>query len=208
MAANTITLASGKDAASLQVLFTKMNHVYFYNGQITTSKLTAGLECVLELPVLSDGVSFNMGEPDKQETKLTTGVIWTSRADKGDSDISFQVASIAGPINELFMRKPSVSIPSVKLGTSLGFNAEKTFNGVAYSSEVKKVQGSLLMTDDNGATAIVLPNVEMYGGLVVADGDNPAYFNVSVTPKINTEGSDIMIFQESNGGAVNGGQIS
>ena len=48
-------------------------------------------------------------------------------------------------------------------------------------------------------TIIILPNVEMYANFVAADGDNPAYFNVAVTPLENSEGAEIFILSETVG---------
>lgn len=193
MNANTISLVAGKDASNLQTLFAKMKNVYYNAGQITANMLTsAGVECELEFPVISDGVSFNTGEADVTETKLTTGATWTSRADKGDSDISFQVASIAGELDDLFLTKrASASVTGIKVQ-----GLEGTFGGDSYSLDVNKVTGSLVMTDDNRQTVLILTNVEMYGSLVVADGDNPAYFNVKVTPKANTDGAALLILRK------------
>lgn len=193
MAANAISLAASKDAANLQVLFAKMKNVYFNAGQITASSLQAsGVECELELPVISDGVTMNTGDADVTEIKLTTGATWVSRADKGDSDISFQVASIAGDINDLFLTKrASAAVTGVSI-----VGLDGTFGGDSYSLDVNKVVGSLVLTDDNRQTVLVLTNVEMYASLVVSDGDNPAYFNVSVTPKDNTEGAAIIILHK------------
>lgn len=198
-----ITVAANKEAANLQVLFAKMKNVYFNNKQIVSKTLDGtfttpydvinAVECDLELPVLEDGVTLNTGEPDVTEVKLTTGAIWVSRANKGDSDISFQVASIAGEINDLFLTKKTTSgISSVSIQ-----GLDGTFAGDSYSLDVNKVTGSLIMTDDNRQTVIVLTNVEMYGGLVAGDSDNPAYFNVTVTPKDNLEGAAIMILHKT-----------
>ena len=82
-------------------------------------------------------------------------------------------------------------------GTSGGILAGKTFSGKSYSLAPKKVTGSLIFMSEDRQTIIALPKVEMYANLVAADGDNPAYFNVSVTPKENSEGADIMIMNDS-----------
>ena len=195
MAAKAITLAASKDASNLQVLFAKMKNVYYNVGQITANNLnSAGIECELEFPVISDGVTMNTGDVDKTEIKLTTGAIWVSRADKGDSDISFQVASIAGDINDLFLtKKASASVSGIQIQ-----GLEGTFGGDSYSTDVNKVTGSLVMTDDNRQTVLILTNVEMYASLVVSDGDNPAYFNANVTPKDNTDGASIIILHKED----------
>ena len=52
------------------------------------------------------------------------------------------------------------------------------------------------MMSDNKDVIVILPSIEMYGSLVVADGDNPAYFNVTVTPLENEDGSDIFILEK------------
>ncbi|MCQ2231419.1 MAG: hypothetical protein MJZ30_06175 [Paludibacteraceae bacterium] len=192
--AKKITVQSGKEAANLQTLFAKMKNVYYNSDPITANSLNAtGVECELELPVLEDGVTLNTGEPDVTEIKLTTGAIWVSRANKGDSDISFQVASIDGAINDLFLTKKAAA--SVSGITVAGLDGN--FAGDSYSLDVNKVTGSLIMTDDNKQTVLILTNVEMYGGLVAGDSDNPAYFNVTVTPKDNTDGAAIMILHKT-----------
>ena len=187
-----ITLADASGASNLQTLFAKVKNVYYNETPITKASFTSGIECEIELPVLSDGVTLNTGDVDKTEIKLTTGAIWVSRADKGDSDISFQVASIDGRINDLFLtKKASANVEGIEV-MDLG-----TFAGDAYSLDVNKVTGSLVLTDDNKQTVIILTNVEMYASFTVADGDNPAYFNVQVTPKDNTDGAAIILLHKT-----------
>ena len=173
----------------LKTLFNDVKEIYFKSSEIKTADLGKAFTADMELPVLEEGVSFNTGDADVTEIKLTTGSTWVSKATKGDSDISFQVASIAGPVNFLLMNKVGTEITS-----TAGILVDGvTYEGAAYSLAPKKVVGSLLMFSEGRQTVIVLPNVEMYSSLVAADGDNPAYFNVTVTPLENSEGADIMI---------------
>ena len=171
-------------SAALQTLFSKIQHVY-YNASAIASGTSTVSDCT-ELPVLEDGVTFNTGEAEVTEVNLIDGSIWTSKADKGDSDISFQVASLNEAINNLFLTKG-------KTYSGVTLDGGTAFGGAGYALDVKKATGSLVMTDDTGNTMIILPNVEMYGSLTVADGDNPAYFDVSVTPKANTDGDAIIL---------------
>lgn len=187
-----ITLTSTKKSASLQTIFSKCNHIYFEaiaggNG-LTKSAITTGVDFDIELPTLEDSVSVNFGEAETTEINLIDGTIWTSKATKGDSDITFQVASLADEINELFMAK----------GTTYGSTAidGSDFNGVGYKVDVKKAIGAILMTDDTDSVCILLPNVEMTGTLNAGDGDNPAYYNVTVVPKPNADGDTIVIFKK------------
>lgn len=173
----------------LKTLFNDVKEIYFKSSEIKAADLGKAFTADMELPVLEEGVSFNTGDADVTEIKLTTGSTWVSKATKGDSDISFQVASIAGPVNSLLMNKVGTEITS-----TAGILVDGvTYEGAAYSLAPKKVVGSLLMFSEDRQTIIALPNVEMYSSLVAADGDNPAYFNVTVTPLENSEGADIMI---------------
>lgn len=173
----------------LKTLFNDVKEIYFKSSEIKAADLGNAFTADMELPVLEEGVSFNTGDADVTEIKLTTGSTWVSKATKGDSDISFQVASIAGPVNSLLMNKVGTDITS-----TAGILVDGvTYEGAAYSLAPKKVVGSLLMFSEDRQTIIALPNVEMYSSLVAADGDNPAYFNVTVTPLENSEGADIMI---------------
>lgn len=191
MAGITVTTTLG----DLEVLFNKAKEVYYKKTELTAADLEGeSLTVDMELPVLEDGLTLNTGEVEVTEIKLTTGTIWTSRATKGDSDITLQVASIEGTVNDLFMN--AIANKDIT-GTSGGILAGKTFRGKSYSLAPKKVTGSLIFMSEDWQTIIALPKVEMYANLVAADGDNPAYFNVSVTPKENSEGADIMIMNDS-----------
>lgn len=175
------------DASKIKTLFGDIKNVWYKAGEFKTTDATklADLDGYLEFPVLEDGVSFNTGDADVTEVKLTTGAIWTSKADKGDSDISFQVASIDDKINSIFLKKIDASLANITVG---GVELE----GRAYSLAPKKATGHLVMFDESGEGVIILPSVEMFGALVAGDGDNPAYFNVSVTPVENSEGVDFI----------------
>lgn len=181
----------------LKVLFNNVEEIYYKATEITSNDLGASLNVDMELPVLEEGVTFNSGEAEVTEVKLTTGDTWTSKSTKGDSDISFQVASIAGPINDLMMKKVNAaSVTAFQIGTG------ETYTGQGYSLAPKKIKGSLIMRSEDRQTIIVLPSVEMYASFVAADGDNPAYFNISVTPVENSEGADIFILNSTNASQV------
>lgn len=176
--------------SALRAVFNKMDEVYYSKTPLTVSKLASAITVDMELPVLSDGVTFNTGEPETIETKLTTGTNWVTRTEKGDSDISLQVASLKGIINDLFMDKKEEIVPTSNLAE------DESYSGAAYSMAPKKISGALIMMSDSKDVIVILPSIEMYGSLVVADGDNPAYFNVIVTPLENEDGSDIFILEK------------
>lgn len=190
MAAMTVTTKLN----SLKTLFNKVDEIYFKKSPITVSELATAITVDMELPVLEDGVSFNTGDAEVTEIKLTTGSTWTSRAVKGDADISFQVASVTGVVNETFMDKVE------DISATTNFDATASYEGGAYKLSPKKVTGALVMFSEDKQTIIILPNVEIYSSLVVADGDNPAYFNLNVKPVENEDGSDIFILEKQGQG--------
>ena len=182
MAGLTVTTA----LTDLKVLFNDLKEVYFKAGEIKTSDLgSEALTMDMEFPALDDGVTFDTGSADVTRVRITTKAVWTSKASKGDPDITL--------VNDLLMenKKTIASATNIING--------KTYKGAAYSLSPKKVTGALLMQSEDRQTIIILPNVEMYANFVAADGDNPAYFNVAVTPLENSEGADIFILSETVG---------
>lgn len=179
-------------AVDLHSIFNDVEEVYFKEGETESATDLATLSGVTELPVLSDGVTFNSGEANVTQIKLTTEVIWTSKATRGDSDISFNVPSIAGAINDLFMNK-KVNSASLNMDSV-------AYAGAGYNFAPKKVIGTLVMPSNDKMAVLVLPKVEIYASFNAADGDNPAYFALKCTPLENKEGSELYILEK---GATN-----
>lgn len=188
----------GKGLSDLETLFNDIKEVYYKSGEIKSTDLSStALAVNMELPVLDGGVNFNTGEADVTEIKLTTKRIWTSKVSKGDSDISLQVASVAGDVNNLFMDIAKDDGTAVTVTSATGLIDGSTYKGNGYSLSPKKVTGALVFPSEDKATIIILPMVEMYASLVAADGDNPAYFNVKVTPKANSENVEVFILEKT-----------
>ena len=188
MAGMTIT----KGLSDLKTLFNDVEEVYFKSTEIKATDLAASALTVdMELPVLENGINLDTGAADVTQIKLTTGTIWTSKAVKGDSDISLQVASIAGAVNDLLLSKGKA------VASATGLIDGSTYKGSGYNLNPKKVTGSLILPSNDRSTIIVLANVEMYASLVAADGDNPAYFNVTVSPMANSDGDEIIILEKT-----------
>lgn len=188
MAAMTVTT----QLDALRVLFNKVDEIYFKKTPLAVADIATAIKVDMELPVLEDGVTFNTGDADVTEIKITTGATWTTRAVKGDADITFQVASVQGTINDTFLEKVK------EIEASTNFDATASYAGGAYKLSPKKVGGALIMFSEDKQTLIVLPNVEIYSSLVVSDGDNPAYFTLNVKPLENEDGSDIFILEKQS----------
>lgn len=172
--------------ADLQELFNKMKEVYYVATPNSDLATLAAFD--MELPVIDDGISFNTGEPDITTVKLTTGENWTSYGKSGDPDISIQVASIAGKVNDLLMNKQGTK---KTMANGFGETGTETYEGQGYDLNPKKTTGSLFFRSEDKQSAIWLPNVEMYSNLVI-ETDKPAYFNIKITPLAGKDGAAIV----------------
>lgn len=178
-----ISITTGLD--KLRVLFNSMKNVYYIASANASLATLAKFD--MEFPVLEDGVTFNTGEASVTKIKLTTGAEWTSVADAGDSDITFQVASVADDLASVLMDKKTSS--KVSMTNTVG---AITYEGNGFTTEPKKLAGGLFMTSQAKDSAIFLPNIEGYSSFV-SEKDKPAYFNVKVTPVADTNGANFYI---------------
>lgn len=180
MAEMTIT----KKLTDLQSVFDKVKRV-FYDDTVNIN-LNTVTSLDYELPVIEDSFSFDSGAVSISSVKITTGQKWASYVTAGDPSITMQVASVDDDIAGLFMTSKGTAITGVSsIG---GFN----ITGQGYSTETKKVTGSLILASEDGTRLIALPNVEMFANPVIASG-TPAYFNVQVFIKPNADGADIIL---------------
>ncbi len=170
-----------KTVEELKELFNRVKDVYYHDKPIAN---VAALTQVMALPVGSDGVNFDAGDPDITKYKLTTGAIWTAIADAGDADIAFQVPSVADPIAEMFQNKVTTA------KESLNFEGEE-YEGNGFNFEPKKVTGSMMMRSQDRQTIIILPNIEGYATPKLDDTGKPLYFNFSISPMNNSAGVGI-----------------
>ena len=178
MAAITIT----NDLSALDKHFCQMHHIFYIaTPNQSLDELTT---FDFELPVLEDGVGFDTGAPSVNRVKITEGRTICSNAQQGDPSINFQVASIAGYINDLFMDE---AVASSEVGGTID---GVTYEGAGYSLAPKKVGGALFMTSKDKKSAIYLPNVEMFASFNGNGGnDSTGYYNVEVTPLEDTNGA-------------------
>lgn len=176
----------------LKLLFNQMKEVYYVSK--VNSDLSTLTTFDMELPVLSDGVTFDTGAADVSKIKLTTGATWTSIANAGDSDIQFQVPSVAGEIDNLLLNKKTKTV--VTMAATID---GETYEGEGYNIEPKKVIGGLFMRSEDRQTALFLPNIEGYSNFV-SEQDKPGYFNVSVSPLNDANGASIYILRKKVSG--------
>lgn len=175
----------------LKKLFNRVNDV-FYSEEVI-QKLLANTEAkMLALPVGSDGVSFDAGDPDISKYKLTNGTIWTAIADAGDADITFQVPSIHEDVASILQNQVTANQASVTFDG-------KTYKGYGYDFSPKKLTGAMMLRSQDKQTIIILPNIEAFATPKLDDTGKPLYYNLSVTPLNNEEGVGIyyMVIDEA-----------
>ena len=177
---------------TLKKIFDKVHRVYYFannkseQGVVKSlGQLTGGVE----FPVLEDGVTFDTGEPDTSEVKLTDGTTWTSKVSQGESDISFQVSSVHETIMDLLMEKKTAA--AISTAVQIG---DFDYTGQGYSLAPKKLSGALVMVSSDFLTGVYLPDVEMFASFNGEGGDDSTgYFNVSVTPLTDANGAGFYI---------------
>lgn len=186
-------LTVSKGLSDLATLFSGMKNVYFKNGELTATDLAnEALTVDLELPVLEDA-NFDTGAPDVSQIKLISGKIWAQKTKRGDSDISFNVASVDGEINDLLLNVSSANVTG-KVGSIV---PDATYSGKGYNLDPKVVKGSLICVSEDKSTIIAIANASIVSSLNAADGDNPAYFKLVVTPFANSAGDEIYILKKN-----------
>lgn len=192
-----MALTVTKKIDDLGTIFASVNQVYFKKGELSIANIeSADLTVDLELPIIEDSISFNTGEPDVTQIKLISGKIWSQKTKRGDSDISFNVASIDGAVNDLLLNKQSLGSNKNEISGSLIAESGYVYKGQAYDLDPKVVLGSLIFISEDKTSVVVLPNAHIVSSFNASDGDNPAYFKVVVTPRQSAEGYEIIILNK------------
>ena len=177
---------------TLKKIFDKVHRVFFFADNKTAQGVVKPLGQLtngVEFPVLEDGGTFNTGDPDKSEVKLTDGTTWTSKVSQGESDISFQVSSVHSTIMDLLMEKKTEA--AISTAVQIG---DYDYTGQGYSLAPKKLSGALVMVSSDFLTGVYLPDVELFASFNGEGGDDSTgYFNVSVTPLTDANGAGFYI---------------
>lgn len=179
MAAISVT----RNVDQLRTIFNRIHSV----GFITTPTLPAAVTTIdYWLPILEGSVSFDTGQPDVTEVKLTTGAKWTTMTEAGDAEISMQCSTFDVQVCNLFLTH--------KVAAGLGAQGSTLdgiiYDGHGYSLESKKVTGSMILRDESKENLIYLPNVEIFASVGIEE-ENPGYFSLQITPLADTTGSAI-----------------
>lgn len=187
-------LTATKNLGDIKTLFNKIKEVYYFAD---ADKSPADLSAAdMELPVISDGVTYNSGAPDVTKVKLTTGAIWTSMAEAGDADISFQIGTFSNDVVDVFLNKEGAAVTP-------GFSLEDyNYSAQGYNLEPKKVTCGLLMCSEDKEVLIYMPTVEIYASVVIESG-KPGYINAVCSP-LASEADGVAMYFLSKGAKVGG----
>lgn len=174
----------------LRKFFTKLNRVFFYNRELLKADFDAAKlpDPTIELPPLNGGITFNTGDPDVTRVRLVSGKMWTSYATPGDADISLHYPTIAFEALRLFFNEVEGLA-----GVTTGITDGEKFEYMGISTDVKKLTGAMLLTNDEQNAFVALPNVESFASLHLEDGDSGQYINSAVTPLDNGDGAAFII---------------
>ena len=186
MAAITVT----NSVDSLRTIFNRIHSV----GYLTEPTLPAAVDTIdYWLPILEGSVTFDTGQPDITEVKLTTGAKWTTMTEAGDSEISMQCSTFNSSICDLFLTK---KITATTLGTTGDTLDGSTYSGNGYSLESKKVTGAMILLDESKKNLIFLPNVEIFASVGIEE-ENPGYFTLQITPLAHGDSGAAIYFMEA-----------
>lgn len=142
---------------------------------------------LVQLPITSDGVTFNLGSVNTTNKKLSSGELWGSKVEKDDPEVTFNIADISKIVNGMFMDEiveyeENGETPKEDVEITI---AGHKYKGKGYSSSLKAWTGSLWFPSENAQGWIILPNVKVYGVFNGTDDGNTAFYGCSVTPQQN-----------------------
>jgi len=159
----------------------------------TRAEVKALTNCI-ELPVIEDSISVDMGSVDVAYTKLTDGTTVAGKFSKGDPSCSFQIASIADAVNGIFAKAVDTDQDATTGAIDVNGNTETSDPKLkAYSNGLNVNHGTLVIANADYTHMVVFPNTAISGSFNPTGGGNAntGYWNCSFIPYATTgTGSD------------------
>lgn len=141
---------------------------------------------------LKDSLSFDQDSPSITTIKIDQGdAEIASRAEKGDFTFEGRIPSIAAEVFDKFQSPEGSATYTVTGGDGT------TYSGTGYSTDLKKLQQTVLIVSDDKKTAVVFACVDIYAAFAGISGDDPAGVLLSGAIKQNPYGADYLILSES-----------
>lgn len=140
---------------------------------------------------LKDSLSFDQDSPSITTIKIDQGdAEIASRAEKGDFTFEGRIPSIAAAVFDKFQSPEGSATYTVTGGDGT------KYSGKGYSTDLKKLQQTVLIVSDDKKTAVVFACVDIYAAFAGISGDDPAGVLLSGAIKQNPYGADYLILSE------------
>lgn len=175
---------------SKKVVLDDIKQAWFCDKEIerATDFNTESIE-LKELPLTEEGVNLNFGSANLTYKKTSTGLVWGSKVDRDDPEVSMNICNVHDEINEMFMEKKE-STADVTIG-------EETFAAVGYASTINASHGSLWLPAENGEGWIVLPKITLFGTLNGTDDSNTGFYETKIVPATNADGCTLYFLSKT-----------
>lgn len=158
----------------------------------TTGAVTLDFSNADSIFTLKDSLSFDQDSPSITTIKIDQGdAEIASRAEKGELSFEGRIPSIAAAVFDKFQSPAEGSATY----TVTGGDGTK-YSGKGYSTDLKKLQQTILIVSDDKKTAVVFACVDIYAAFAGASGDDPAGVLLSGAIKQNPYGADYLILSE------------
>lgn len=151
---------------TLKKVFSDVKEIRWKDGDISTANL-ASVTWDKQLPVLTDGLDFNMEDPTTNQVKVF-GLkrAWASPTEDGDCTMTLQIPSIAeGVVGWLWDESASsVATASEEINGETG-----SFSGKGYTLTTKKLEGTLMVISGDAKYAMVIRHLEAVTSFAFSD---------------------------------------
>lgn len=164
---------------TLKKVFSDVKEIRWKDGDISTANL-ASVTWDKQLPVLTDGLDFNMDDPTTNQVKVF-GLkrAWASATEDGDCTMTLQIPSIAeGVVGWLWDESAaSVTTASEEINGETG-----SFSGKGYTLTTKKLDGTLMIISGDAKYAMIIRHLEAVTSFAFSDPkSNPFAITLTCT---------------------------
>lgn len=151
---------------TLKKVFSDVKEIRWSDGDVSTADL-ATHKWDKQLPVLTDGLDFNMEDPTTNQVKVF-GLkrAWASATEDGDCTMTLQIPSIAEGVVGWLWDKTADSVATAKEEIN-GENG--SFSGAGYTLTTKKLEGTVMIISGDGKYALIIRHLEAVTSFAFSD---------------------------------------
>lgn len=151
---------------TLKKVFSDIKEIRWKDGDISAANL-ASVTWDKQLPVLTDGLDFNMEEPTTNQVKVF-GLkrAWASAIEDGDCTMTLQIPTIADGVLGWLWDKTATSVKTASEDVNGKAGA---YEGVGYTLTSKKIGGTIMVISGDGAYALIVRHLEATTSFAFSD---------------------------------------